>query len=133
MKSTHRCRPQAHCGMTLLELTVVILVLLGLVSILFIGGRAWKRGADRSGCVMNIRNVQQAVRSYQNLEEVDYGAAIDVSGDLVGSGNFIQAEPVCPANGTYSLASTMPEMGTLVMTCSLAVTEDHVPRSYAGW
>ncbi len=35
-------------GMTLLELTVVILVLLSLIGILFIGARAWKRGSDRT-------------------------------------------------------------------------------------
>ena len=29
-------------GMTLIELTVVILVLLSLISILFVGARAWK-------------------------------------------------------------------------------------------
>ena len=47
-------------GMTLLELTVVILVLLSLISILFIGARAWKKGSDRAGCIMQIRNVQLA-------------------------------------------------------------------------
>ena len=54
-------------GMTLIELTVVILVLLSLISILFVGARAWKKGSDRAGCIMNIRNVQQGVRSFQNI------------------------------------------------------------------
>ena len=40
-------------GMTLLELTVVILVLLSLITILFVGARAWKRGSDRSANIMN--------------------------------------------------------------------------------
>ena len=31
-------------GITLLELTVVLFVLLGLVSLAFVGARAWKRG-----------------------------------------------------------------------------------------
>ena len=44
-------------GMTLLELTVVILVLLSLISILFIGARAWKKGSDRAANIMNIRNL----------------------------------------------------------------------------
>ncbi|MGC4017627.1 MAG: prepilin-type N-terminal cleavage/methylation domain-containing protein [Luteolibacter sp.] len=47
-------------GMTLLELTVVILVLLSLISILFIGAKAWKKGSDRAGCIMNIRNLHRA-------------------------------------------------------------------------
>ena len=55
-------------GMTLLELTVVILVLLSLISILFIGARAWKKGSDRSANIMNIRNCQQAMRGEQNMK-----------------------------------------------------------------
>ena len=57
-------------GMTLLELTVVILVLLSLISILFIGARAWKRGSDRSANIMNIRNCQQAMRGEQNMKQL---------------------------------------------------------------
>lgn len=56
--------------MTLLELTMVVLVLLALVSILFVGARAWVRGADRSENIMNIRNVQQAMRGHQNMNDV---------------------------------------------------------------
>ena len=55
-------------GMTLLELTVVILVLLSLITILFVGARAWKRGSDRSANIMNIRNCQQAMRGEQNMK-----------------------------------------------------------------
>ncbi len=55
-------------GMTLLELTVVILVLLSLISILFVGARAWKKSSDRAANIMNIRNVQQAVRAHQNMQ-----------------------------------------------------------------
>jgi type II secretory pathway pseudopilin PulG len=50
--------------MTLLELTVVILVLLSLITILFIGAQAWKRGSDRAICIINIQNVQKGVRGY---------------------------------------------------------------------
>jgi len=53
---------KAKAGMTLLELTVVILVLLSLISILFVGARQWKKGSDRAGCIMLQRNIQQAVR-----------------------------------------------------------------------
>ncbi len=62
-------------GMTLLELTVVILVLLSLISILFIGARAWKKGSDRSANIMNIRNAQQAMRGAQNMYQLEEGDA----------------------------------------------------------
>lgn len=49
---------------------MVVLVLLALVSILFVGARAWVRGADRSENIMNIRNTQQAMRGHQNMNDV---------------------------------------------------------------
>ena len=87
MKNCRRTQPK---GITLLELTVVILVLLSLIGVLFIGARAWKRGSDKATCVMNIRNVQQAVRSHQNLSGLYDGAPLDVSVDVIGPGNFIE-------------------------------------------
>ena len=75
MKLTNTQSMKAKSGMTLLELTVVILVLLSLISILFIGARAWKKGSDRSANIMNIRNTQQAMRGHQNMKELVSGAA----------------------------------------------------------
>ena len=53
--------------MTILELTVVILVLLSLISILFVGATAWKKGCDRAANLMNVRNCQQAMRGHENV------------------------------------------------------------------
>lgn len=121
-------------GMTLLELTVVILVLLSLISILFIGARAWKKGSDNAGCIMNIRNVQQAVRSYQNMNAAAEGATLG-STDIIGSGNFVEVTPTCPdPSGGYSFLSTIPTVGTLYMTCDLGGTAGtHQPKTSAGW
>ena len=70
MKLNNTPSVKSKSGMTLLELTVVILVLLSLISILFIGARAWKKGSDRSANILNIRNVQQAVRGHGNLNTI---------------------------------------------------------------
>jgi prepilin-type N-terminal cleavage/methylation domain-containing protein len=67
MKLTNTLSLKRKSGMTLLELTVVILVLLSLISILFVGARAWKKGSDRSANLMNIRNCQQAMRGFENM------------------------------------------------------------------
>lgn len=119
-------------GMTLLELTVVILVLLSLISILFIGARAWKNGSDRTGCIINIRNAQQAVRSYQNMNAYPDGTAINMSIEIMGAGGYIN-EPRCPGGGNYDRINEIPSTGTLVMWCSLAGTESHVPNSFSDW
>jgi type II secretory pathway pseudopilin PulG len=135
-------------GMTLLELTVVILVLLSLISILFIGARAWKRGSDRAGCIMNIRNVQQAVRGQQNMQNLAIGASLPTTKiwkqnvtSTDSSGNAVTTEvdtgflnePTCPSNGTYTPTGTVPAYGTLYMTCSLAGTLDHAPTVTSDW
>ena len=73
MKLTNTMTMKRKTGMTLLELTVVILVLLSLISILFIGARAWKKGSDRSANIMNLRNCQQAMRGHQNMHELKVG------------------------------------------------------------
>ena len=128
--------------MTLLELTVVILVLLSLIAILFIGARAWKKGADRAGCLLNIRNVQQAVRSYANMYNVAPGANLStstaatkptaLSGAIIGSGLFMENTPKCPGAGTYSGldAAVVPAVGTVAMTCDVT---DHVPANVQDW
>ena len=81
MKLTNTPSMKRKSGMTLLELTVVILVLLSLISILFIGARAWKKGSDRSANIMNVRNIQQAVRGLQNSKDLKASVAVEL-GDI---------------------------------------------------
>jgi len=109
--------------MTLLELTVVILVLLSLISILFIGARAWKKGSDRAASILQIRNVQQAVRSYANMNTANPGDTVTgLSDELFGKGKFIEVNPTTkthPAGSTYSFAiatpTVIPQIGALYM------------------
>ncbi len=119
--------------MTLLELTVVILVLLTLISILFIGARGWKEGSDRSDCILNIRNAQNAAKAYQNVHQMSEGASLNMATDLIGEGNYLQSAPECPSGGFYSYLSHIPYAGELVLACSLAGSEAHVPRDSSGW
>ena len=124
-------------GMTLLELTVVILVLLTLISVLFIGAKAWKDGADRSNCILNIRNFQVATRSYANMNATADGATIAVSA-LTGAGNFLASFPVCPSSGTYTpLASGdvtyETDSGTVFLSCNSTTGGTHAPSNPAGW
>lgn len=66
-------------GMTLLELSVVIVVLLLLISIMFMGARAWKRSSDRTANIMNLRNTQQAMRCHENLRPNQANNTFDVA------------------------------------------------------
>jgi type II secretory pathway pseudopilin PulG len=126
-------------GMTLLELTAVILVLLSLITILFIGAKAWKRGSDRALCIMNIQHIQKGVRSYANMYGFQPGAnAPNLKSEIVGMGRFVESTPVCPGGGSYTFgavhgADTVPPLGTVYMECTLGVSDEHVPPNTADW
>jgi len=134
MKLNNNTKKQA--GLTLIEITLVIAVLLGLISVLFIGVTAYKEGSNRSKCILNISNVQKAIRSYQNLYEKEVGDTIQLS-TIAGSGRLLETVPTCPSGGDYSPAatvdSTIPGVGTAFLTCSLAASNEHVPNSTDGW
>lgn len=135
----HPIRRNHARGMTLLELTVVILVLLTLISVLFIGAQAWKRGSDRAICIMNIRNVQLGIRAYSNLYGYDENASVPgLQNEVIGMGRFVETTPECPAAGTYEFGAingpnVIPPSGTIYLSCSLAGSNEHVPENTPDW
>lgn len=134
----HRARHDLR-GMTLLELTVVILVLLSLITILFIGARGWKRGSDRTLCIMNIRNVQKGVRSFSNMYGYSPGQSVTgLQSRIIGLGQFVEKTPACPASGNYTYGGTfgtdtVPPVGELYIDCDLGTLERHVPDDHGAW
>lgn len=86
-------------------------------------------GSYRAGCIMNTRNVQQAVRAHHGMNSKNFGELIDWS-DIFGPGKFLDQEPVCPAGGTYTFSKVYPQVGKLASTCSHT---DHVPPDYSTW
>jgi prepilin-type N-terminal cleavage/methylation domain-containing protein len=149
MKTASPQRSSAQKGMTLLELTVVIGVLLALTSILFLGARAWKNGADRTACLLNIRNVQVSVRSYQNLYGYNpggmpyaEGGSQDIAAHLFAKGyiterqlSAIQGGESCTGGGAYEREhpDTFPPVGQLYITCSLSSTKQHAMAPDVEW
>ncbi len=136
MKLTNTHNMNRKSGMTLLELTVVILVLLSLISILFIGARAWKKGSDRSASILTIRNSQQAVRSYANMNNKNTGDTL-VSGEIFGLGKFVSTDPTTiPHPGGAGLAyaftdeTKIPDLGSLYVIVTGAATGDATPATY---
>jgi len=119
----------SRTGMTLIEMTVVILVLLSLIAVLLIGAAAWKAGSDRAFCLLNIRNVQLAARSYQNLYIVRDGENFE-QGLIIGADKALTNTPTCPARGNYTYATTFPTIGNLVLDCDIS---DHEPIPHDAW
>jgi prepilin-type N-terminal cleavage/methylation domain-containing protein len=149
MHSIRPPRVSAQCGMTLIEMSVVITVLLSLVSILFMATQSWKRGSDRAACIVTLRNVQVAVRSYQNLygytnggyPYAEYGTQ-DIARHLMEKGylenslyQLATGQKNCYGGGTYERRhpDVFPVMGALYVQCSLSSSADHFPTKTAEW
>lgn len=118
----------ALAGTILGYVGLAVLLLLICISTLFVGARAWKKGSDRAACIMNIRNVQQAVRGHQNMTSMKVGEPIDWD-EIFGPDGYLP-EPVCPLGGTYTYTNTIPAVGTVICQCSHA---DHVPTGTSTW
>jgi prepilin-type N-terminal cleavage/methylation domain-containing protein len=122
-------------GTTLIELSVVIAVILLLVGVLFIGISAWKAGANKAACVLNISSIQKAARGYQNMNPGANGAVlVPTWAVLAGPGLFFSTQPVCPTNGTsvYTLAGALAD-NTAFATCTSPAAAAHVPSNTANW
>ena len=137
MKLTPSHTTKRTAGMTLLELTVVILVLLSLISILFIGARAWKKGSDRAANILNIRNVQQAVRAHANVRALSIGDALIATTDIVGTGKYLNSVTSPNTDITYTYGAAVPAIGSLYLVAAYASgsASDYEPAAttYAEW
>lgn len=147
MKLTKTENTKIKAGMTLIEITVVILVLLTLISVLFIGASIYKKGADRAACILNIRNIHQAVRADQNLTNKTAdgvngtgGTSLDLPNVIFSSDTVERylTEPTCPTDaGVYSATARYPQTGIAAVTCSTNGLNlglgDHFPADVSGW
>lgn len=137
----HNRRAGLRRGMTLIEISVVLFVLLMLTSLLWFAARSWKAGSDRVFCVMQIRHMQVSMRSYTHSSPYQPGQdlswanpPVDLVEELVGPGKYVAEIPRCPSRGTYQLGgNVVPEVGELYMKCSLAATRRHEPEDYRSW
>jgi hypothetical protein len=134
-RGIRRRRPRALPGLTVVELSVVIFSLMLLAFILLTGARAWKRGVDRTNCIVNINAVQKGIRGFSNMSGYTPGDTVPgLEAMVIGPGMFFDSLPACPGDGDYTLGGDqIPLEGNLYMTCSLELSRGHVPSSVVGW
>ena len=94
--------------------------------------RSYKSGSARETCILNIRNLQQAVRAHQNLQGFRIGDDLH-RGDIIGKGKFFEAMPQCPLGGEYILNNKFPTVGNLAAHCPHEGKHNHRPESTEGW
>ena len=111
---------QSIAGFTLIEISLVIALILGLIAVAFMGVSAYKKGSDKAKCRMQLAQVQKAVRSMANMQGMEIGDTL-ASTDVFGAGKFVEVQPECPATGltdTITYQGDVPAIGTAYSTCT---------------
>lgn len=112
-------------GVTLIELTVVIAIILVLISVLFIGAAYFRNSANRAACITNLSNLQKGMRAIQNEQNLEAGDAVA----FIGPGLPLAAAPECPGDGTYTIGTTATAPGAAIATCSSTTGGAHAPEA----
>ena len=102
MRSSQKIPTNTKHGMTLPELTVVILILFTFMGVFLVGVRAWMSQSDRSNSIIMIRNTQQAVRGYANTMGQVEGSIEGLPTQIFGAQRFIN-------NGLDSSGNQRPD------------------------
>jgi type II secretory pathway pseudopilin PulG len=133
MKFIKTNRRAMQSGTTLLELSVVIAVILLLVGVTFVGINAWREAANKSACILNLSNIQKAMRGYQNMNGLQVGDAL-ASTSITGAGNLLEVAPQCPtARKAYTYGTTVPATGTAYATCPNTTVHAPTATQLASW
>ena len=136
-------------GMTLIELTVVIIVLLTLISVLFFAGTAYIKASNRTACLTNQATFQKSMRGYATLNQLEAGVSTTVvDWSVLQTEGFIgdYVAMTCPTEKTaYTPGTLNPATGTQVASCEDPTYgvgadnatpgdgENHAPKDLSNW
>jgi type IV pilus assembly protein PilA len=100
-----RNRSRVRRGFTLVELLVVVLILATLMSVALPLYLAAISDAQRKACRANMQTISNAVMAARVRSLASSYTSIITSGLTTANLQDLQAIPVCPNQGTYSLVS----------------------------
>ena len=120
----HRQPKRSQGGFTLIEISLVIALILGLITVAFLGVGAYRKGSNKAKCKMQMAQIQKAVRSFQNMSDLRPLDPFPLTVVMYDPTNgIVPYAPVCPEpGGTYTPAqpSAFPGPGLPIINCTLS-------------
>ncbi|GEM_PF-6762583 len=137
MKRIHTPKPPLKSGVTLIELTVVIIVMLTLISVLFFLGAGYIKSSNRTVCLTNQSKLQKAMRGYQSLNQLEEASTFQWT-SLNDDGYIADATLIyCPSDKQPYVEApegVVPPIGDRVAPClDSNYATDHTPTELALW
>jgi hypothetical protein len=103
-------------GFTLIELTVIIVVLLVLTLVIFFSGRAYIEASNRASCLTAQDKLKKSIISYGNLiSPLQQGVEYYDNSNIESS---FGVYPVCPETGGGYSATLAPSGEDVIVTCT---------------
>jgi hypothetical protein len=101
---------------TIIGYVTLIVAIVSIVPAMFVGARAWKMGSDRAACIMNQRQIEQVVRTYQDANGLSEGDPLDLEKALTDA-TGAPLTTTCPNGDALIISGTIPDEGDPVVTC----------------
>ena len=108
---------KAPKGVTLIELSVVIAVILVLISVLFVGASYYRTSANRAACVINSTSIKKAADSYMNIQNA---TTVTTANLTATTGPLPAGLPTCPDKGAYTISIPVTGVASSLVTCGFA-------------
>lgn len=120
-------------GFTLIEMSVVVALLIGLLTVVFLGLGFHQEGADKAKCRLQLAAVQKAVRCHANFNNLRVTDPLPPNTVMFGGAAPVIEVPTCPAGGLYTWQTTVPEIGVPYGDCSGTTPGHTLAGTVDGW
>jgi type II secretory pathway pseudopilin PulG len=121
-------------GFTLIEISLVIALLLGLLAVVFLGLGPYRELAEKAECKIQLAAVQKAVRSHANLNGMRIADPLPEATEVFGGpAPVMGVRPVCPSGGTYTWQTSVPPIGVPYGDCSGTVPVHTLAGTVPEW
>ncbi|MFK5924524.1 MAG: hypothetical protein QM496_20295 [Verrucomicrobiota bacterium] len=105
--------------MTLIEITLIISVLLGLITIVFLGVTSFNKGSSRAKCILQQAQLQKMAISYANFNSLGEGDSVAGMIAILVNDQYVKETPDCPDTGDYVFLDHVPALTESFVTCSI--------------
>jgi prepilin-type N-terminal cleavage/methylation domain-containing protein len=99
-----RTRSRTRRAFTLIEIMIVV-VIIGILLAIAVPNFVRARESSRAkSCISNLKSINGAIEQWA-MDNKKTAADTPVESDLYGTNKYLKTAPVCPSNGTYTLAA----------------------------